>query len=90
MVERVNGTIKEATVKVNTYHSLKEMETDLNHFLLYYLFNRRHGSLKKELGVRTPYEALEKWYNLEPTLFKTHPEMFRHQAFALLEQRGET
>jgi transposase InsO family protein len=56
MVERANGTIKEATVKVNTYHSLKEMETDLNHFLLYYLFN----SLKKELGVRTPYEALEK------------------------------
>ncbi len=90
MVERVNGTIKEATVKVNTYHSFKEMATDLNRFLLYYLFNRRHGSLKKELGVRTPYEALKKWYNLEPTLFKIHPDLFRHQAFALLEQRGET
>ncbi|MCF6206945.1 MAG: DDE-type integrase/transposase/recombinase [Sulfurovum sp.] len=90
MVERVNGIIKEATVKVNTYETLEQMKIDLNRFLLYYLFNRRHGSLKKELGVRTPYEALQKWYNLEPKLFQTHPEKFKAYTFALLEQRGET
>lgn len=90
MVERANGLIKESTVKVNSYKSLQEMIKDLDKFLLYYLFIRRHGSLKKELGVRTPYEALKTWYNLEPNLFKSHPEKFKDNALTLLQQRGET
>jgi hypothetical protein len=32
-------------------------------------FNRGHGGLRKEIKVRTPYEALEYWYNLKPDLF---------------------
>jgi hypothetical protein len=28
-----------------------------------------HGGLRKEIKVRTPYEALEYWYNLKPDLF---------------------
>ena len=90
LVERVNGIIKEATVKVNTYNTVDEMKADLDKFLLYYLFVRRHSSLQKELRVRTPYNALEKWYTIEPKIFKHPPEMFRHYAFALLEQRGGT
>jgi hypothetical protein len=27
------------------------------------------GGLRKEIKVRTPYEALEYWYNLKPDLF---------------------
>ncbi len=90
MVERANGIIKDATVKANSYENLKQMEEDLDRFLLYYIFSRRHGSLRKELGVRTPYEAVEKWYNLEPEIFKSTPEMFKVYAITLIEQRGET
>ncbi|SFV86885.1 Mobile element protein [hydrothermal vent metagenome] len=69
MVERVNGTIKNATVKAS----------------IYYNFNRRHGGLRKEIKVRTPYEALEYWYNLKPDLFIREPDMFRNVVF---ENRG--
>lgn len=90
MVERANGIIKDATVKVTTYKNLQEMIADLDRFLLYYLFARRHGSLKRELNVRTPYEALQCWYNLEPDLFRKHPEMFKADATLCLQQRGGT
>ena len=77
MVERANGIIKNSTI---------------NKFMLFYLFTRRHGSLKKELGskVRTPFDALECWFKIEPKLFKISPNLFRAYAMAKLEQRGET
>ncbi len=90
MVERANGMIKEATVKHTDYASFKELEVDLNRFLLYYLFARRHSGLRKELGVRTPFDALQKWYTLDAKLFKTHPDDFRRHALTQLEQPGET
>jgi transposase InsO family protein len=90
MVERANGIIKDHTVKVTTYNNLQEMITDLDKFLLYYLFARRHSSLKKELNVRTPYEALQSWYNLEPDLFRQTPEMFKADVTLWLKQRGGT
>jgi hypothetical protein len=49
----------------------------LNKFLIFYNFNRGHGGLRKEIEVRTPYEALEYWYNLKPDLFIRKPDMFR-------------
>ena len=52
MVERVNGTIKSATIKVNSYKDLQSIEKDLNQFLLSYDKNRRHGSLVKELNIK--------------------------------------
>jgi hypothetical protein len=39
--------------------------------LVYYNLNRRHGSLKRELKVRTPFEAVECWYRMNPELFIT-------------------
>lgn len=90
MVERANGIIKDHTVKVTNYNNLQEMITDLDKFLLYYLFARRHSSLKKELNVRTPYEALQSWYNLEPDLFRQTPEMFKADVTLWLKQRGGT
>ena len=85
MVERVNGTIKNATVKAITYQNIDEMKQDLNKFLIFYNFNRGHGGLRKEIKVRTPYEALEYWYNLKPDLFIRKPDMFRSVVF---ESRG--
>ncbi len=90
MVERANGIIKAGTIKIEEYEDLEAMISDLDKFLLYYLFSRRHGSLKRELNVRTPYEALQSWYNLEPKLFTKHPEKFRADAILWLQQRGGT
>lgn len=87
MVERVNGTIKNATIKSKQYKNYNELEIDLSRFLLYYNFNRRHGSLKKELNVRTPFDALEKWYNLEPDLFKVNPKDFKNMAIKKIEDK---
>jgi transposase InsO family protein len=47
MVERVNGTIKGATIKTTTYESKDELKIDLDKFLVYYNLNRRHSGLKR-------------------------------------------
>lgn len=46
------------------------MQRDLNHFLGYYNLQRRHGILRKELNVKTPYNTLEKWYQIKPEIFR--------------------
>jgi len=91
MVERVNGTIKAGTIKATQYDTIMELEEDLKRFLLYYIFNRRHGGLLRELRVRTPFEAIESWFQSKPELFRISPEEFRRRAFEVLgTQRGET
>ena len=87
MVERVNGTIKGATIKVLTYKDEVELKADLDKFLVYYNINRRHGSLKRELKVRTPFEAVECWYRINPEIFIKSPDMFRAE---LLKNHGTT
>ncbi len=77
MVERANGTIKNNTILKNNYGDKTAMDTDLIQFLTFYNLYRRHGSLKKELGVKTPFQALEKWYELKPQIFKVNPETFK-------------
>jgi len=58
--------------------------------LLYYNFNRRHGSLRKELKVKTAFEAVQSWFQMKPELFKILPDEFRAYAFDKVEQRGGT
>lgn len=77
MVERVNGTIKNNTILKNQYQSFEEMNMDLNKFLVFYNMNRRHGSLRKELKVKTPLNAIEKWYQLKPEIFKITLDQFK-------------
>lgn len=89
MVERANGTIKNATIKVEAYQNIKELNASLNKFLIYYLFTRRHGSLRRELKVRTPYEAIESWFKTKPELFKISPDEFKANTLERLEQCGE-
>ena len=89
MVERVNGTIKNATIKAEDYASIEELKVELNKFLIYYNFNRRHGSLRKELKVRTPFDAVQSWFQTKPEIFKILPSMFQDIAFGMV-QRGET
>lgn len=89
MVERVNGTIKNATIKAKEYTNIEDLQADLNKFLIYYNFNRRHGSLRKELKVRTPFDAVQSWFQMKPEIFKILPNVFQYIAFGML-QRGET
>lgn len=83
MVERVNGTIKNNTILKNTYASAQEMSKDLEAFLVYYIFYRRHGSLRKELKVKTPFDALVKWFELKPEIFTKSPTEFKNKSLFL-------
>ena len=76
-MERVNGTIKNNTILKTQYQSLDEMKNDLTKFLWFYNFNRRHGSIRNELKVKTPFNAIEKWYQLKPEIFKITPNQFK-------------
>ena len=70
MVEKSNDTIKWNTLKVNEYQNVEEMNKDLINFMIYYNLNRRHTSLRKELWIKTPYNALEYWYEKDNSIFK--------------------
>jgi transposase InsO family protein len=78
MVERVAGTIKNNTILKTQYQPLDEMKNDLTKFLSFYNFTRRHGSVRKELRVKTPFNAIEKWYQLKPEIFKITPKQFKN------------
>jgi transposase-like protein len=77
MVERVNGTIKNNTILKTQYKSLEEMKNDLFKFLKFYNLYRRHGSIRRELKVKTPFDAIEKWYQMKPEIFKITPTEFK-------------
>lgn len=83
MVERVNGTIKNDTVKINQYADLEQMNYDLMNFIVYYNTERRHGSLRKELNVKTPYEAIKRWYEIKNEIFNQKPEEFLKKILSL-------
>lgn len=83
MVERANGTIKNNTILIHKYDNKLALEKDLMNFLVYYNLYRRHGSLRKELNVKTPFDAIEKWYKLKPELFKQNPEIFKNKILNL-------
>ena len=83
MVERANGTIKTNTIKAHEYANKTEMQEDLLRFLKHYILYRRHGSLRKELNVKTPFEAIEKWFKINPEIFKENPSDFKKKVLSL-------
>jgi hypothetical protein len=83
MVEKVNDTIKLNTIKIHTYENILEMKADLNSFLVDYNLARRHSSLITEIGVKTPFEAIEYWHNLSPELFKETPLEFKKKLLTI-------
>jgi len=83
MVERLNGTIKTNTILINKYKNANEINQDLANFLSFYNLYRRHSSLRRELNVKTPFQAIEKWYKLKPEIFKIKPEKFKNNILNL-------
>ena len=68
-VERMNRTIKEATVKRFHYDSHNQLTTHLADFLAAYNFARR----LKTLNGLTPYEYICKMWTSEPERFNLNP-----------------
>jgi transposase InsO family protein len=68
-VERMNRTIKEATVKRYHYDSHQQLEAHLENFVTAYNFARRLKTLK---GL-TPYEYICKIWTTEPERFRLNP-----------------
>jgi transposase InsO family protein len=83
MVERVNKTIKDNTIKLHKYDNLMQMKNDLDAFLITYNTIKKHSGLKKELKVKTPLKAVYKWYELEPEIFKDKPIDFENKLINL-------
>ena len=68
-VERMNRTIKEATVKRFHYESHDQLRTHLADFMAAYNFARR----LKTLSGLTPYEYIAKIWTSEPNRFIVNP-----------------
>ena len=68
-VERMNRTIKDATVNRHFYKSHDQLRTHLRDFVDAYNFARRLKTLK---GL-TPYEFVCKTWTSQPERFKTNP-----------------
>ena len=83
MVEKVNDTIKLNTFKIHIYNSIWEMKNDLNSFLIDYNLIRRHSSLKTEIGVKTPFDAIKYWFKLFPEIFKETPIEFKEKLLTI-------
>ena len=79
----IDDIIKIATIKRTEYKGLSQMNEDLMQFLVFYNLYRRHGSLRRELKVKTPYNAAEKWYELKPEIFKEKPAEFEAKTLSL-------
>lgn len=83
MVEKANDIIKNGTIKKNKYSNVEMMNKDLTKFLIHYNLYRRHGSLRRELKVKTPFNAIEKWHEIKPEIFKENPLRFKNKILAL-------
>lgn len=52
-------------------------------FLVQYMLYKRHGGLRKELNVKTPIQAIEKWFGMKPEIFKQKPVGFKNKILDL-------
>jgi transposase-like protein len=83
MVEKANDIIKNKTIKISRYDSVEQMNNDLMKFLIHYNLYRRHGSLRRELKVKTPFDAVQKWFDLDENIFKINPLEFKNKILSL-------
>lgn len=68
-VERMNRTIKQATVKTYHYHTIHHLKEHLYHFLQAYNYAQK----LKRLKFLTPMEMILKEYHNKPQLFHSNP-----------------
>ena len=91
MVERADGIIKKGTILKENYANIyiehgrnkEEMNDALMAFPVYYMLYGRHGGVRKELRVKTPFQAVEKWFMLKPEIFKQNPFILKNKILCL-------
>jgi transposase-like protein len=71
-VERMNRTLKEATVKTYYYDTHDQLKTHLHAYLMAYNFAKR----LKALHGKTPWEFIQKEWEGSPELFNFDPNQF--------------
>lgn len=59
------------------------MNSALIAFLVHYMLYKRHGGLRKEINVKTPMQAIEKWFDMKPEIFKQKPLEFKNKIVTL-------
>ena len=87
IVKKANDIIKQKTGKITDYQNLQEMNNDLMKFLMFCNLYRRHGSLRKELKVKTPFNAVKKWHELDPDIFKETLASFKNKILNLQTEK---
>ncbi len=65
------------------------MQSNLTDFLINYNLYRKHSSLRKELNVKAPINTIEKWFELEPEIFKENPLKFKRKVVNLYQSKQE-
>ncbi len=86
MVERVNHTIKSATMTSYKYTSVEDMKQALDDYLRYDNLQRKHGRLLKQTACRTPFDASKKPDQNQPHLFFKNPNAMKEKLLRLCPQ----
>lgn len=64
-VERMNKTLKDATIKMFHYHTVEQFTVNLHDFLNYYNCSKK----LRAIGRISPYDFLKEKYRINPKLF---------------------
>lgn len=55
------------------------MKASLMDFPVSYILYRRHGGVRKELNVKTTFQATKKWFEIKPEFFLENPDVFKNK-----------
>ncbi|MGQ9846746.1 MAG: hypothetical protein ACUVQP_04495, partial [Bacteroidales bacterium] len=59
------------------------MNNILTYFRVYYMLHKRHGALTRELNVKTYYQPIEKWFEINSQIFKQNLLQIKNKGFYL-------
>jgi len=79
LVERMNRTIKEATIKIYFYENLNELKKHLELWLKYYNYEKQLKSLK----FKSPYSKVLEEYDKNPSGFNQNPSHEKTEQYKL-------
>ena len=68
-VERMNKTLKDATLKMFQYDNIQQFKESLNHFLNYYNCSKKLSAI----GRKSPYDFIKEKYKINPKIFTKNP-----------------
>lgn len=69
-VERMNKTLKDATIKMFQYDTIEQFKLNLHDFLNYYNCYKKLSAI----GRKSPYDFIREKYKLNPKIFNKNPD----------------